>query len=766
MMKNKKSLKARLTAGLMSAAMLTSASVPAMMSMPVNAADGNDYYEALALSLYFFDANACGDDVDAGPLTWRGDCHTYDEYPGGYHDAGDHIKFNLTMGFAGSSLAMAEYLNPGVFEKAGCKDHLVAILKRNADYLMSTTTMNGDSVEQIAHVVADGNMDHSYWTSPEEQTYSRTTYYLTAGNNNSAVCGEMAAALAGTAYVVKDSDPAYAEQCLKYAKALVAFGKDHVGNNTEGLNGFYGTDPQYQDEIALAEAWLYICGAGDKPTLVPEGGGKYSDNVGYDGYRYCWDKVFQGYAALMYKATGDSMWATELETEIQKQGGLSVGNYNGDGWGASRYNCALQMSGYAVANGDANNQYAKAGKWQMDYLLGDNPTGYSFLIGYGDKYPTHIHHRAANPGDGNQTSVDNPEAKYTLYGALVGGIDGGGSYEDHADRYQYTEPALDYNGCFVLACAALADLYGGTDAGAANIISNASEITYPFSFGNGSSVTPTPPPTEPTSETTTATEPVSSEETTAPTEPTTQPNDPVETTTQQQQQQQPSGGEKEATLTEKQGEGNSTYWTVDTTGASKLTITCKTNSADTAANGAFNPPGGWTPENWELTNISGGTFTVTYDVPAGQNSVDFYLWWPTEATIEKAVLTMNGGGEQQPSTSATTAEQTPTTTTTTTTVQDNPQPTQPTNPTQPTEPTNPSGGDLQPTKPGDADLDNEVNILDVIFVNRAILGKSSLTEQGLVNIDFNHNKIPEPDEALTIMKRIVNILTDDDLRNA
>ena len=51
-------------------------------------------------------------------------------------------------------------------------------------------------------------------------------------------------------------------------------------------------------------------------------------------------------------------------------------------------------------------------------------------------------------------------------------------------------------------------------------------------------------------------------------------------------------------------------------------------------------------------------------------------------------------------------------------------------------------------------------------MNRAILGKSSLTEQGLVNIDFNHNKIPEPDEALTIMKRIVNILTDDDLRNA
>ncbi|MDE7122227.1 MAG: glycoside hydrolase family 9 protein, partial [Oscillospiraceae bacterium] len=61
----------------MSAAMLTSAGANMMTSIPVSAAD-NDYYEALALSLYFFDANACGSDVSENPLTWRGDCHTYD----------------------------------------------------------------------------------------------------------------------------------------------------------------------------------------------------------------------------------------------------------------------------------------------------------------------------------------------------------------------------------------------------------------------------------------------------------------------------------------------------------------------------------------------------------------------------------------------------------------------------------------------------------------------------------------------------------------
>ncbi|MDE6729146.1 MAG: glycoside hydrolase family 9 protein, partial [Oscillospiraceae bacterium] len=524
--KNRKKLKNRLVAGIMSAAMLTSAGANMMTSIPVSAAD-NDYYEALALSLYFFDANACGSDVKENPLTWRGNCHTYDgkaaiseaenfdssakslvdpdgdgyvDVDGGYHDAGDHIKFNLTMGFAMSSLAMSEYLNPGIYEKAGAKDHMMAILKRNAEYLMKTTFLNGSEVATICHVVADGNADHAVWSSPEEQTYPRKTYWLTASQNNSAVCGEMASALAGAAYVWKDADSSFASECLKYAKAIYNFGSAHKGNYTGGLSTFYETNSMCEDELALAQAWLWINGAGDKPTLTPSRG-QY--NGIYDCYRYTWDKVWQGYAAMMYKATGDSVFKDELEYEISNAGGLTTGKYNGDGWGASRYNCALQMSGYAVANGDASNQYAQAGKWQMDYILGDNPTGYSFLIGYGSKSPTHYHHRAANPGTGNPQ--DNTAAKYTLYGALVGGIDASGNYEDHSNKYEYTEPALDYNGCFALACAALADLYGGSDKGAASILSGASEVTYPFNFVSGTTVTP--PPTEPTPTAPTPTDP-------------------------------------------------------------------------------------------------------------------------------------------------------------------------------------------------------------------------------------------------------------------
>ncbi len=511
-------LSKKIAAAAASAAIAVS-SIP-MAALNTSAADHN-YMEALAMSLYFFDSNACGSGITGGPLTWRGDCHTYDaeapvgsldgsakafvdpdgdgkvDVSGGWHDAGDHIKFNLTIGFALSSLGISDYINPGIYEKAGCRDHLEYEMRWGADYLMKTTFLDDSGkVVAVAHTIADGGTDHSFWSSPEVQTYERPIFWLTPNDNNSSVSCEMAAGLGAAAYVFKDSDPEYSAKCAKYAKALLEFGTKHVGNNTGGIGGFYSTDAQYQDEEAIAQAWLWIVGEGDKPTRVP----KNKDYGGsqYDGWVYSWDKVWQGYATLMYKATGDSAFRDELIVEIDGQGGMKVGKYNTNGWGTSRINCAIQMDAYTVADGDPNSEYAQGAKWQLDYILGDNNLGYSFLLGFGDKWPVHIHHRAANPGGDGITSAQNPAAKYTNYGMLVGGIDANG-YEDHADRYQYTEGALDYNGCFAIASACAANLFGG-DATTFDAIKNsAAEINADFKFAD-ETVTPpedNPPPSNP-----------------------------------------------------------------------------------------------------------------------------------------------------------------------------------------------------------------------------------------------------------------------------
>jgi len=485
---------------------------------PASADSNPNYAEALALSLYFFDANECGSGVDDNALTWRGNCHTYDaqaslssatylgssekqkiqaqtggdtvDVSGGYHDAGDHVKFNLTMGYAASCLGLSYYMNPGAYEKAGCEAHLKEILKKTTDYLKKTTFLDDSGNVYAVCATVSNQSDHSYWTAPETQNYNRPTYWLTASRNNSVITSWMSGAFSAAAYVFKDSDPTYSAECKKYAKALFNFGKDHPG--MEDVNdGMYTTTDTYIDNLMLAQVMMYINGDADLPDCKPNGDKSYTYNGQkyYDYYLYCWDKAWSGYAAVMYRITGDKTYAEEAKREVEGQGGLPTSSYNGNGWGAARYNCALQFCGQATEDP----QLMQGAKFQMDHILGNNSRGYSYLLGFGDKWPTHIHHRAANPGNGNQTSTDNPDSKYVLYGALVGGDDASGAYEDHSDRYQFTEPALDYNGSFALAIAPLVNQYGGDADEIKTLIASAPEINENYDFGGGEVIVPPTP---------------------------------------------------------------------------------------------------------------------------------------------------------------------------------------------------------------------------------------------------------------------------------
>ena len=59
---------------------------------------------------------------------------------------------------------------------------------------------------------------------------------------------------------------------------------------------------------------------------------------------------------------------------------------------------------------------------------------------------------------------------------------------------------------------------------------------------------------------------------------------------------------------------------------------------------------------------------------------------------------------------------------------------------------------------GDADCSGEIDILDVIIVNRAILGKEILSPQQNLNADFDGDGTVNAADALNIMKRIVGLI--------
>ena len=81
--------------------------------------NNSDFPTALGLSNNFFDANKYGPNVATGNVfSWRGACHTSDGVPGGFHNAGDGMKFGLPAAFSFTTMGLAVLEYPNSFTSA------------------------------------------------------------------------------------------------------------------------------------------------------------------------------------------------------------------------------------------------------------------------------------------------------------------------------------------------------------------------------------------------------------------------------------------------------------------------------------------------------------------------------------------------------------------------------------------------------------------------------------------------------------------------
>ena len=732
----KGNLKKKLTAVLSAGVLAVTGTVSAMSGMTASAQpSAGTYGDALKLSLYFFDANQCG--ADDNVLTWRGKCHTYDaeaslssakglssssvaaikaanggldtvDVSGGYHDAGDHLKFSNTMGYSCTNLAWSYFENPDSYKETGSEDHLLYILKKMCDYFMKVTYLD-DSGNVIAfcYMVGD-DQDHNIWTAPEVQTQNRPTYWADASNPSVDASGHMAAALAATSLAFRDKNADYADACLKYANALEKFTEKYPKATYEGIGSYYSCG-NIEDKVAWSDLWCAIANNNGKlpdsyQAQYTPSNGVYNGSI-YDYWVYSWDKVWGGYSALLYSMDPQkySAHGSELVFDMDQL----VGNKNqayypvGGGWGASRYNCAWQMYALTYAKytsgQDKYNEYAQG---QMDYLLGNNPANRSYLIGFGDSYPQHIHHRAANP--------DKDTAKYILYGTLVGGpTDANGSYDDNTNSYSCTEPALDYNGCFALAIAGLYAVYGGSTTAAQSAIASASEINSDFVFSYGGE---TPQPGTTTTEQTTTT----TEETTTTTE--------------------------ESTVTpekEKAEWADIPYYI----------IAGDDFSASISYTGS-NPDFQWTSSDPNVLEVEGSGLNATLHAKNGGTvtltATNGSITLTKEIEVAICILT-----------TSTTEE---TTTTTTESVTTNSDETTATTSSSETTTTT-KGGDVTPASLyGDVNLDGRVDITDAVMLNKAAANTVQLSEQQRSNADCDANNEVDSNDAVVLLKFLVSII--------
>ena len=427
-------------------------------------ADEFNYAKLLQYSLYFYDANMCGADVsETSLLNWRGNCHTFDETTytrsdgttvsvnlnGGFHDAGDHVKFGLPEAYAAFVLGMSYDTNKEAYEAAKQTGHLKNLTTHFADYFVNCTVLNssGSSVEAFCCQVGQGGggYDHGYWGAPENQTNSNRPIYFTSASDPSTDIVCLSAAALAMQYKNFGG-----ERYLTTAKMLFDYAKSNNKNTNQCGQEFYPSSA-WEDDYCLAALMLYKV-TGDSAYLNEFNQYKDNSNAQKPYWPLGWDNV--GPAVAYYNNN-----TSALSTIMSIGGGttLSDGFRCLSSWGSARYNTSMQYTGLMYDKLTGSSTYKSWATTQMNYLLGNNNAKRCYIVGYSSLSSKYPHHRAAS-GYGGGPKGATTQA-HVLLGALVGGPKEDGSYTDSADDFQCNEVAIDYNATLVAASAALYQLY-------------------------------------------------------------------------------------------------------------------------------------------------------------------------------------------------------------------------------------------------------------------------------------------------------------------
>ena len=730
-----------------------------VQTLTASAASYDNYAKLLQYTMYFYDGNMCGSDVgSASQFTWRDNCHTADEVDGGYHDAGDHVKFGLPAGYTASTLGWGYYEYKDSYDALGQTAHLKALTDRFCDFFKASTKLNGNDVSSICYQVGKGQEDHDVWCSPESQTdQSLRTAYWTS-DDASDIAAEYAAALAAN-YVNFGN-----EEDLTYAKALYNYSIRTNKAECPAAGNFYGSYDYYDDQ-AWAAGWLYLA-TGDSSYKTFLNTFMNASNAGKSGQSGCqwgvyspmsWNNVSLGAAILQSEITGSGSDWSKVTTYLNSKCTSDSQYYCEASWGSARYNTTMQLaalvtSKYSAQSGKDYSGWCKA---QMAMILGNNPKNVNFVVGMDSNSAKYPHHRAASGYSSfdemkNQTGYS--ANGHTLVGALVGGpADANFTYTDSVNDYEANEVALDYNAGIVGAAAGLYSIY------------KTGSIDSTIEGVNGSAVVTTEATQATTASTTRATT-----TTTKATQATTQSSSTSSGgATYSKNLNQAVDYDKLPATDRMIGWAWKDLGVKPSDKVTKVAVNITAKSGEIGKwQGAFGSstsvaPGYWTQSDDMTQTINSKSGTITWDVDSATSSIiqvdydgqlKFGIWWIdcTQFTIDSIkVYTGN-------SSSVTTASTTKATTKTTTTRRTTASTTKATTTTTKTTGTQPNWPEA--TLYGDVNLDGAIDLTDAVLLNKAIAGSVSLSDQQKSNANVCTDIGLSANDSMALLKFLVRLV--------
>lgn len=437
---------------------------------------GSDVYSgvlsAAMLGLY---GQRCGTAVSLrdrdGRLFEHGACHTDDavvnetneafDVTGGWHDAGDYGKYSNNAAFAlGNVLTAWEHfgdrlktLSLPIPEHGGTLPDFLAEAKYQMDQLLKMQREDGSVYYQVSRVEFEGFLSPTGDSMGPRRIFGWGTVHTAS----------VAAVAAQASRIFQPYDAEYAARCLAVAQKAWAFLKanqtyvepnmtaaHHDGyNRSRGGCATAGTCDLPDRLWAAAELWAATgdpeaLAAFESSTLAGSVDGNFEwANPGNLGrFTYLMSKREGRDPAVVAKLTA-SVVAT-AQGIVYKTNNHPYGRgLDGYWWGSNGSTMRLSMNLVVANTLQPDPTFLDALVAQLDWILGRNVFGRTFVTGLGAFPVMYPHHRPS------LQAVPWP-------GLVVGGPNGGATaWEDNQGKAEMNEIAINWSGAFVYAAAAL-----------------------------------------------------------------------------------------------------------------------------------------------------------------------------------------------------------------------------------------------------------------------------------------------------------------------
>ncbi len=309
---------------------------------------------------------------------------------GGWHDAGDYVKFLNTTAFATYMLMFSYEFDPVKFgfdyNKNGVPD-ILEEAKVGLDWMLRCIYNKNKLITQVQDL-----RDHDVgWRLPEDDKlgFDRPAF-LGIGKNLIGIYSATMA-LASRIWQQRLLNTDFSNKCLKAAEDLYSI-RNQVANIDSSGSGMY-LDKKFEGKLALGAAELYI--SSHKPSYLNDAV-SYADNAGSD-FWWSWGDIntLAHYRLAKFIPRFKDYIEKNLEDFNKRKDHNIFGKGTELSWGTNVSLIGITLQNILYKKLTNSSKYDSVAIFQRDFILGRNAWGICFISGFGKNYTKNFHHQIA-----------------------------------------------------------------------------------------------------------------------------------------------------------------------------------------------------------------------------------------------------------------------------------------------------------------------------------------------------------------------------------